>query len=123
VRYFDGLRWTDHTAPAQPASASAMVVPAHLAWASADRTGAHPNDVVHWLLPTGRTWQSIVAGYLALFTLLLWPLGPITLGLGVWAFRAGRSGHRHGRGRATFAVVSGVFGCAMTVLAITASGG
>jgi hypothetical protein len=63
---------------------------------------------VHWLLPTGRTWQSIAAGYVALFAMFLWPLGPISLGLGLWALSIPKGLGAHGRGRAIFAVVVGV---------------
>lgn len=82
--------------------------------------GAEPRDPVHWLLPTGRSWQSIVAGYVALFALVIWPLGPVALGLGVWAVRRGRVGG-HGRGRAVFAIVVGVLATAALV-AVTVLG-
>lgn len=91
-----------------------MVVPGQLRPPVAP-TGAHPDDPVHWLLPTGRTWQSIAAGYLALITLVAWPLGPITLAMGVWALRESNAGKGHGRGRAVFAVVSGSLGCLATL--------
>jgi hypothetical protein len=93
VRYYDGRAWTPHVAPAaQP---------------PAPRPGAEPTDAVHWLLPTGRTWQSIAAGYVALVAVVVWVLGPIALGLGVWALTASRNGEGHGRGRAVFAIVVG----------------
>lgn len=84
------------------------------------RFGADPRDPVHWLLPTGRSWQSIVAGYVALFALVIWPLGPVAFGLGVWAVRRGRIGG-HGRGRAWFAVVVGALATAALV-AVTVLG-
>ena len=70
------------------------------------RLGAGPRDPVHWLLPTGRSWQSIVAGYVGLLALLIWPLGPFAIWFGLWAVRRGAVGG-HGRGRAVFAVVVG----------------
>ncbi|HYQ76460.1 DUF2510 domain-containing protein [Cellulomonas sp.] len=70
------------------------------------RLGADPRDPVHWLLPTGRSWQSIVAGYVGLLALLIWPLGPFAVWFGLWALRKGSTGG-HGRGRAVFAVVVG----------------
>jgi hypothetical protein len=76
------------------------------------RVGAGPGDPVHWLLPTGRSGQSIVAGYVGLLALLIWPLGPVAVWLGLWAIRRGRVGG-HGRGRGVFAVVVGT---AATVL-------
>ena len=108
VRWFDGVRWTQHSAPAAPAWA----VPAQ-----PSGLGENPSDPVHWLVPTGRSWQSIAAGYVALFATVIWVLGPVALGLGVWALRAaGRTGS-HGRGRAWFAIVAGAL--ASVALAVT----
>ncbi|GAB3854219.1 hypothetical protein ACFPIJ_61230 [Dactylosporangium cerinum] len=68
--------------------------------------GSSPATLVHWVVPSGRSWQSITAGYVALFAIFIWPLGPVALGLGAWAFARARHGG-HGRGRATFAVIVG----------------
>ena len=76
------------------------------------RLGAGPRDAVHWLLPTGRSWQSIVAGYVGLLALLIWPLGPFAIWFGLWALRRARTGG-HGRGRAVFAVVVGAAATAL----------
>jgi hypothetical protein len=76
-----------------------------------ERAGASPRSIVHWLVPVGRSWQSIVAGYLGLFGLLIWPLAPIAVALGIWAIQRGAHGG-HGRGRAVFAVVTGLVGTA-----------
>jgi hypothetical protein len=70
--------------------------------------GASPSDAAHWLVPLGRPWQSIVAGYVALFAIFIWPLGPVALGMGVWAIVRANRTRSHGRGRAIFAVVVGV---------------
>jgi hypothetical protein len=67
-----------------------------------------PRTVTHWLLPVGRSWQSLVAGYLALFAIILWPLGPFALGLGVWALVRSVREKAHGTGRAVFAVIVGL---------------
>ncbi|MET8147381.1 hypothetical protein ACIBSW_25730 [Actinoplanes sp. NPDC049668] len=64
-------------------------------------------------MPTGRSWQSIAAGYVALFAIVLWFLGPVALGLGIWALAKASRGHGHGRGRAVFAVVVGVLATGM----------
>lgn len=69
--------------------------------------GESPADVAHWLLPTGRSWQAVAAGYVALVAIVVWPLGPVALGLGLWALRRAAKERTHGRGRATFAVVVG----------------
>ncbi len=70
--------------------------------------GESPADVAHWLLPTGRSWQAVAAGYVALVAIVVWPLGPVALGLGLWALRRAAKENTHGRGRAVFAVVVGV---------------
>lgn len=98
LRYHDGDTWTQHVAPAPRAQ---PVYP------PAAPLGQNPSDPVHWLLPTGRTWQSITAGYVALFALVIWPLGPIALGIGLWALAASNRTGAHGRGRAFFAVIVG----------------
>ncbi|MDT5037057.1 MAG: hypothetical protein QOE03_2242 [Micromonosporaceae bacterium] len=80
--------------------------------------GESPDTVLHWILPTGRSWQSIASGYVALFAWLIWPLGPVALVLGVWALvRASRDGS-HGKGRAVFAVVIGVPATVMLIVAL-----
>lgn len=86
-----------------------------------ERIGAHPSSVVHWLLPTGRSWQSILAGYLGLVGLLVWPLAPFAVGFGVWALRRGMVGG-HGRGRAVFAIVAGFAGTALGAWALISTG-
>lgn len=113
LRYFDGTGWTEHTAPGwlpSPPGPSVLAdgfVPVPYAGPS-PHFGESPSDPVHWILPTGRTWQSIVAGYLALFAVLFWCLGPVVLALGIYALSASAAGHGHGRGRAWFAVVVGM---------------
>lgn len=71
------------------------------------RAGSSPRDPLHWLVPVGRSWQSIVAGYLGLFAIVIWPLGPVAIGFGFWALRKAQVGG-HGRGRAVLALVVGV---------------
>jgi hypothetical protein len=83
--------------------------------------GGSPADVAHWILPTGRSWQAIAAGYVALVSIVVWPLGPIALLLGVWALRKASAQRSHGRGRAVFAVVVGVFATFLLV-AVAATG-
>jgi hypothetical protein len=92
--------------------------PAVTSWQPApERPGAHPTDALHWIAPVGRSWQSIVSGYVGLFSLLLWPLGVVAIGLGFWALRVGRRGG-HGRGRAVFAIIAGALGVAAMVLVL-----
>ncbi len=112
-RYFDGIAWTQHVAPA-PGGAFGPAPPA-------TALGAHPSDPMHWLLPTGRTWQSIAAGYVGIFAAFIWFLGPVALGLGVWALRASADNGAHGRGRAIFAIAVGAAAslAALTVLILS----
>lgn len=106
LRYHDGATWTQHVAQApriQPVYPPAAPI------------GASPSDPIHWLLPIGRTWQSITAGYVALFAIVIWPLGPVALGLGLWAVNV--SGHTgtHGRGRSVFAIIVGALATAAMI--------
>jgi hypothetical protein len=81
--------------------------------------GESPNTAAHWVLPTGRSWQSIAAGYVALFTIVIWPLGPVALALGIWALvRASRHGG-HGRGRSIFAVIAGFLTTVLMIALLT----
>jgi hypothetical protein len=80
--------------------------------------GAHPTDVTHWMLPTGRSWQSIAAGYLGLLSFVVLFLAPIAIGFGIWGLRvAGKTG-THGRGRSVFGIVGGAFGTLLLVYLI-----
>ncbi len=95
VRWFDGRGWTEHTAPVPGAVLYAPAYPAPgvvgqsptyagqptdaypgqpMSYGgfptprpSADLLG--PGEVAHWLVPVGRSWQSITAGYVGLVSL------------------------------------------------------
>jgi hypothetical protein len=102
-------------APAATGPYSAAPAPAPASWAPPPpRRGSHPRDVLHWVLPVGRSWQSVAAGYVGLLALGVWVLGPVAIGFGIAAVVAGSRGG-HGRGRAVFALLSGVVA---TVLAL-----
>lgn len=77
-----------------------------------------PSGALHWIVPVGRSWQSIVAGYVAILALFVWPVGPVALGLGIWALARARQGG-HGRGRAVFAVIVGSVASVAAVWALT----
>jgi len=113
LRYFDGSQWTEHVAPRPVPSAP-------VAWGSQPLPpaplGADPSNAVHWMLPTGRTWQSIVAGYIALFAMLFWFLGPGAFAFGIWALMESHKTGAHGRGRAIFAIVVGVLSTFVLIL-------
>ena len=110
-RHWDGLAWTEHTRPA-------AAPPGTLPWPGgpmAPATPDHgPSSALHWLLPVGRSWQSVVAPYAALVALLAFFVPPLALllaavaiVLGVWALvRATQGGH--GTGRAIVALVIAV---------------
>ncbi|WP_309134715.1 DUF2510 domain-containing protein [Cellulomonas sp.] len=144
VRWFDGRQWTEHTTPLPPVPAPApqpVAAPAradvwapaaagpapgvywtgHVAPPATAATGvanAGPSEAAHWLLPVGRSWQAVVAPYVGLFAMLVFPLAPVAIGLGVWALvRAQHGGH--GRGRAAFAILGGLVGCASGVWLFT----
>ena len=94
LRWYDGFQWTAHVSPRPGAVPEA---------------GAHPDSVTHWLLPTGRSWQSILAGYLGLFSILLFP-APLAVAFGVWGLVAAKRDGTHGRGRSVFGIVAGTVG-------------
>ena len=62
--------------------------------------------MLHWIVPVGRSWQSIVAGYVGLVALFLWILGPVAIAMGALGLRQARAGG-HGSGRSIFAIVAG----------------
>lgn len=74
--------------------------------------------VMRALLPIGRSWWAIAAGYAGLFSLLLVP-APFALLLGVLALRDLRNHpHLYGKGRAVFALIMGGLGSAGLVWAV-----
>lgn len=115
LRWYDGTSWTPHVAPLPPAPGARVAAP----WPPApvgDPAGiTAPDQTLHWLLPVGRSWQSILAGYLGLLALLIWPLAPVAVVVGVLGLRRARTGG-HGSGRAVFGIVGGVLGCVFCVL-------
>lgn len=74
-----------------------------------------PGSAMHWMVPVGRSGVSIAAGYVGLFALVIWPLAPVAIGLGIWGLRKARTGG-HGSGRCIFAIVAGVIGALLGVL-------
>jgi len=114
LRWFDGSAWTQHTTPLAPPPGPVMTA----AWPPplvGGGSATEPDQALHWLLPVGRSWQSILAGYLGLAALFVWILGPVAVWFGVLAVRAARTGGR-GSGRAWFAIVAGVVGSVFGVL-------
>ena len=122
LRFFDGRQWTNQTAPrpyGPPASAPVPYGHGGPAYGSpAAGTGMQPTDAVHWLVPTGRSGSAIAAGYLGLFALGIWPLGPVALGVGIGALRRTTAGPPRGAGRAWFAIVAGVLATVAMILLV-----
>ncbi len=87
---------------------------------SAASAGSDPHDAMHWIVPVGRSWQSIASGYLGLIGLVLWLVAPVAVWFGIWALRRARDGG-HGRGRAIFGIVTGLIGMAIGVSFVLAS--
>ena len=72
------------------------------------------------LVPVGRRPLAVIAGYVALFGLVIFPLAPIVLVLGLLAIRDIRSHpDSHGMGRAVFAVVVGALWTIGIVVLVT----
>jgi hypothetical protein len=70
------------------------------------------------LLPVGRAWQAIVAGYLGLLSILP-GLGVLALIFGIWAVVViRRDSHRHGMGRAIFGIIMGSLGTGLYAIAL-----
>ena len=120
-RYWDGTAWTQHVTPrapvvqpftgygqpAQRVQPAQTLQPVPTRSAPAARVGQNPNDPVHWLVPTGRPWQTIAAGWAGLLSLAVFFLGPVAIVLGILGLRAAREQRSHGRGRAIFGIVTG----------------
>ena len=111
-RWWDGAQWTPYV---------------HVPGPMPDVTGK--NDPAYWLLPVGRPWQALVAGYLGVVCLITWLMGPvgvvfgaITVALGIWGLDAGRSRKLGGQGRAWFGIVTGAVSAVVSILLMLANG-
>jgi hypothetical protein len=75
---------------------------------------------IRLLLPVGRSFWAIAAGYFGLFAVLVFP-APIALILGIVAiYDIKRHPDRHGMGRAVFGLVMGILFTAMLAIIIVA---
>lgn len=77
------------------------------------------DDALKYVIPINRSGLSIAAGYVGLFSILLFP-APIALILGLLALRdLKRKPNLLGKGRAWFAIViGGVFTLLMLIIAV-----
>ena len=114
-RWYDGARWTTDLAAG--------------AWGPAP--APHPQRARgFWIAPINRSWQAVLAPYLALLAIFpaLLPLGaliavPMAVGaimLGVWAIRLPVDDLHRGRIRAGFAIVLAT-GVLVGAVAVTAA--
>ena len=108
LRYWNGSAWTEHVAP------RVQVAP----YGSVSGGGEQPSDPLHWVVPAGRSWQTIAAGYVGLISLLAFPLGPVAIALGVFGLRAASRQGSHGRGRAIFGIVTGCIGSLLGIVVL-----
>jgi hypothetical protein len=79
--------------------------------------GADPG--MRWLMPVGRSWVAIVAGYLGLISVLLVP-APLALAFGIWGIvHIRKNPGKHGMGRAIFGIVMGaIFSVFLVIVAV-----
>ena len=110
LRYWNGISWTEHVAP------RVQVAPSP--YGSGFGAGEEPSDPLHWVVPSGRSWQTIAAGYVGLVSLFTFFLGPIEIVLGVLGLRAAAQQQSHGRVRAIFGIVSGSIGTVIAILIV-----
>jgi hypothetical protein len=127
LRYWNGSAWTEHVAPrAQVApSPQGYSFPGQgwpqqppAPYGSAPGMGEEPSDVMHWVVPTGRSWQTIASGYLGLISLFTFFPGPFAIVLGVLGLRAASQQGSHGRIRAIFGIVSGSIGTFIAIVVV-----
>lgn len=132
LRWFDGIRWTQHTQPppqqalppqwAPPQGMASAGTPLQhgtssgwqdrAAWQSGYASApAQRNLGLEFLVPINRNPLAIIAGYLGIFSIIVFP-APFAVIIGVLALRQLR--HQPtvgGRGRAIFGIVVGSLVC------------
>lgn len=114
--------WTTGMAAWQPSGQIAALFPPGatpppmpIAYASPAPYAGPPPSIgqdagVRWLLPVGRSGWAIAAGYLGLFSFIIFP-APLALICSLIAIRDIRKHpDRHGMGRAIFGLVMGILG-------------
>src|SRR5262249_23117089 len=78
------------------------------------------NAMMRMILPIGRSWVAIVAGYLGLLAFTVYP-APLALVVGILAvWHIKKNPGKHGMGRAIFAIVTGTLGTVVLALVFSA---
>ncbi|MCC6126001.1 MAG: DUF4190 domain-containing protein [Pirellulales bacterium] len=94
-----------------------ITIPPRNAVAPAD---LNDSAAIRMLLPVGRSIWAIAAGYMGLFSVLVFP-APFAIILGILAIRDIRKHpEKHGLGRAIFGLVMGIIGPILTIIGIIA---
>jgi len=108
VRWWDGVTWTEHRAPAwQPPIGS---------WPGGS---AGPNHDLDYVLPVNRDGYAIASGYLALFSLIPNPLTSTAAIACAWiALRRIPASGKLGRGRAWFGIIVGGLSLSLFMVAV-----
>jgi hypothetical protein len=105
-RWFDGAAWTAHTHPMQPPAFGFGPPP------------QQRDRALEMVLPVNRLPLAIVAGYLGIFSLLVFP-GPIAVFVSVIALRELNSKPEvAGRGRAWFGLIAGALASVVLVIIV-----
>ena len=122
------LVWTDGMAEWLPASRvpglvpPGMVVPPPVnpGYYAPPAAAAPPDAGMRMLLPVGRSGWAIAAGYLGLFSFVIFP-APLALIISVVAILdIKKHPDRHGMGRAVFGLIMGVLGSILLVFILVA---
>jgi hypothetical protein len=105
-RWFDGAAWTAHTHPMQPPAFGYGPPP------------YQRDHALEMLLPVNRLPLAIVAGYLGIFSLLIFP-GPIALFVSVIALQQLKTKPEvAGAGRAWFGLIAGAVATVVLIIII-----
>jgi hypothetical protein len=106
--------------PQKPPDYNPYQSPQHQQMPQGPRLGDDP--ALRMLLPVGRSFWAIAAGYAGLFAVLCLP-APLALLLGIIAvIDIRRNPHKHGMGRAIFGIVmGGIFSLLLVVVFIAAA--
>jgi hypothetical protein len=104
-----------HCTTVNPETATRCVKCGHEVWpwdhaAPGGTSSAAANPALRMLVPIGRSWLAILAGYLGILSLLLVP-APFALVTGILALgHLKKNPQLYGKGRAWFGIVAGSLG-------------